>query len=59
MGDLKYVGQPCVRIDGKVKVSGAAQFILAFTQSKGQAVLEHLSKEKQDAIIRLTWEPNL
>jgi len=27
MSELKYVGQPCVRIDGKVKVSGAAQFI--------------------------------
>jgi CO/xanthine dehydrogenase Mo-binding subunit len=27
MGELKYVGQSCVRIDGKVKVSGAAQFI--------------------------------
>jgi CO/xanthine dehydrogenase Mo-binding subunit len=27
MSELKYVGQSCVRIDGKVKVSGAAQFI--------------------------------
>lgn len=27
MSELKYVGQSCVRIDGKVKVTGAAQFI--------------------------------
>ncbi len=27
MSELKYVGQSCVRIDGKIKVAGAAQFI--------------------------------
>jgi CO/xanthine dehydrogenase Mo-binding subunit len=27
MNKLQYIGQPCVRVDGKVKVTGAAQFV--------------------------------